>query len=283
MNIGEIVKDSLKYPFSDWKKIVILGIIVVMSNYIPIIATLNTRNIAIVSLLGIFGFMIGLLGIGYLFRIMKLSLEDTIGLTEFNALNDMFKDGVKLLVAGIVYLIPAILVIIAFEIAFPSLNLHSNFLGIIGEPFNLLIYNLGSVLWPGILTLGLILYDISVFWAETGIYALIAILYMIIVIPIFLVAIANMAYYEGEFKSAFRFREIFDEITSIGWGKLIKWYITSGILFLIISILEILINSFTSMNFTIVADIFFSLIVVPYFYIFLARSIALFYMPDKED
>ncbi len=27
MNIAEIVKDSLRYPLSDWKKILILGII----------------------------------------------------------------------------------------------------------------------------------------------------------------------------------------------------------------------------------------------------------------
>ncbi len=30
MKIGEIVKDSLRYPFSDWKKILILGIILLI-------------------------------------------------------------------------------------------------------------------------------------------------------------------------------------------------------------------------------------------------------------
>ena len=35
MNVKEIVVDSIKYPFLDWKKILILGLIVVI--YVPII------------------------------------------------------------------------------------------------------------------------------------------------------------------------------------------------------------------------------------------------------
>ena len=31
MNMSEIIKDSLRYPFSDWKKILILGLIVIVS------------------------------------------------------------------------------------------------------------------------------------------------------------------------------------------------------------------------------------------------------------
>jgi hypothetical protein len=30
MNMGGIIEDSLRYPFSDWKKILILGIIVLI-------------------------------------------------------------------------------------------------------------------------------------------------------------------------------------------------------------------------------------------------------------
>jgi uncharacterized membrane protein YqiK len=53
---------------------------------------------------------------------------------------------------------------------------------------------------------------------------------IIILLPIFFVAIANMAY-QGELIDAFRFREILEEITCIGGDNLIKWYTVTGIIF----------------------------------------------------
>ena len=32
MNMGGIIKNSLKYPFTDWKKILIFGFIILISN-----------------------------------------------------------------------------------------------------------------------------------------------------------------------------------------------------------------------------------------------------------
>ena len=42
MNIKEIAVDSIKYPFLDWKKILILGLIVVI--YVPIISAFNLHD-----------------------------------------------------------------------------------------------------------------------------------------------------------------------------------------------------------------------------------------------
>ncbi len=77
--------------------------------------------------------------------------------------------------------------------------------------FDLLIGSLVSVIFPGIL----ILFNWLSFLFLPGelMLSLFGILYLLSVIPIFLVAIANMAYYEGEFKSAFRIREIIEEIS----------------------------------------------------------------------
>ena len=78
--------------------------------------------------------------------------------------------------------------------------------------FDLLIGSLVSEILPGILTLfrwlsflflpGEVI--VKLFWNFISYLS---------VIPIILVAIANMAYYEGEFKSAFRIREIIEEIS----------------------------------------------------------------------
>ena len=42
-------------------------------------------------------------------------------------------------------------------------------------------------------------------------------------------AIANMAYYDGDLGAAFRFSEILDYISRIGWGKLYLTYIVIAI------------------------------------------------------
>ena len=50
-------------------------------------------------------------------------------------------------------------------------------------------------------------------------------LYILVVYPIMAVAIGNMAYYNGEFKAAFRLEEILSIISKIGWVDLIIWYV----------------------------------------------------------
>ena len=89
-----------------------------------------------------------------------------------------------------------------------------------------------------------------------------------------------MAYYEGELRSAFRINEIIEEISDIGWINLIKWYIVTGIIFLIfmfVSNIIAFIGSF--LNFILISTIL-SLTLIPYFYMFYARTLALFYMME---
>lgn len=90
-----------------------------------------------------------------------------------------------------------------------------------------------------------------------------------------------MAYYEGELKSGFRIREIFEEISLIGWKNLIKWYITIGILYLILIIIASTIRTYISIINPILGGLIMLLFILPYSYIFLARSIALFYIHEK--
>jgi hypothetical protein len=283
MNIGEIVKDAVRYPLSDWKKILILGIIIVISGIASVVTALGATNIDLISLLVGIGFIIGFLVNGYMFRIIRSSLDGAIKLPEFEDWIDIGADGAKVFMVFIVYLVIPILAILLFaplllglEFSFFELNFAS-ILGSMGiNPLNIFVDLIGSIIWHGIWNLFAISYD---FFAPVGIFAII---YTIIIIPLFTVAIANMAYYEGEFRSAFRFREIFDEISSIGWGKLIMWYMVTGILFLIpfFIVNNVIIYIFSLIHISIVGGVLTSLIIAPYFYMYMARSVALYYMPD---
>lgn len=59
-----------------------------------------------------------------------------------------------------------------------------------------------------------------------GIWTLFEVLYTVMVMPIFLMALTNMANYNA-FGAAFEFREIFDKIGYMSWLNIIKWYIAT--------------------------------------------------------
>lgn len=106
----------------------------------------------------------------------------------------------------------------------------------------------------------------------------IASLYILIIYPILAMAIANMAYNSSKLAAAFRIGEIFNKIGNIGWGTLIVWYIVTGIILVIITLVGTFVTSFISkLTLPIVGPVLLSLIVVPYVYMYLNRSIALIY------
>ncbi|AEG17323.1 DUF4013 domain-containing protein [Methanobacterium paludis] len=236
MNIKGIVKDSLRYPFSDWKKILLLGIIVLVSNLFSFSTSLRTLTLNLV----IIGLIIGILIFGYEFRIIKSSLDGVNEPPEFNAWIEMFVDGIKVSIVSFVYAIPAILIILVFIVSISSSNISLNI----------------------------------------GFVALIAILYAIIVIPILLMAIANMANNDSKLGSAFRFHELINKISTKGWKNLIIWYIVTGIIYLIIFSIGVVVTNIFSLINSIVGIVLVSLILNPYIYMYLSRSVALFYMSE---
>lgn len=156
----------------------------------------------------------------------------------------MFIDGIKVLIVNFIYLIPVILIIISSSIY------SASDLRIILTSFS----NLNLDLWSNA---GHLLF----------IPLIIAFLYLIMIIPVILMSVANMASNNGKLSAAFKFEqiiinvsklswdrytaidlatwgrlipivigffildEILEIIYSIGWKKLIMWYISTGVLF----------------------------------------------------
>ena len=251
MNMSEIIKDSLSYPLSNWKKILILGIIVLITGMDYIFFSLSS-NVALIIAFVIITWIIAFFARGYQFRIIKSSLSGVRELPEFNAWIDMFLDGIKVFIVAFVYLIPAILIIVFAGLSFGLSIMHFQ--------------------------LPLSYFDLNIL-VNIIILALIALLYTIIILPIDLIAIAHMANNNSELSSAFRFHEILDKISTNGWINLIIWYILTGIIFLILlAIGGLVTNIIGRITFPIVGTMLISLTVMPYIFIFLSRSVALFYM-----
>ncbi len=119
MEIGEIISDAGKYPSSNWKKVIILGIFFILSFVI----------------IGIFFVL------GYYLRIIKSTIAGLDELPEFDDWGDMFIDGLKVLIVNFIYLlIPGIVIVVGVFASIASLaatntslvNAPASFFALIG-------------------------------------------------------------------------------------------------------------------------------------------------------
>ena len=112
MEIFEILKDSVKYPFKDFKMLLIIGVILLISSIFDAVGS-YTENTSVMLLGMIISLLISFLVMGYSLDILKVSidLEDTIPQLD---LKSNFKNGLKLfLVTIIYYIIPIIVTVVA--------------------------------------------------------------------------------------------------------------------------------------------------------------------------
>jgi hypothetical protein len=264
MNIKEIVKDSLKYPLSNWKNYLILGIIAVIIEIYTIVPFLGVKNITAIYFLYIIGLIIDFLVLGgYQFKIIQSSLAGVAESPEFNAWIDMAINGFKVFIVDVVYSIPVILIVIVFA-----------GVSIISIPWSIDL-NIGN----------------SFLLSEMALIGLfIALLYKIIMFPISRMAIAYMIDNDGKLSAAFRLKEIFNKIGNIGWINLIKWYIVTDIIYTILMIVgSFIILAIGILIYHIVNNIIpfvtgavlVLLIIYPYIRMYLYRSVALIYKSEK--
>lgn len=284
MNIKNIISDSLRYPFRDWKKFLMFGLMFL----IPFLVGFAVSSSEYVWISIIFMFFVGFFVNGYLFRILNTSLDDLTELPEFDDWKEMFIDGVKVFSVVIVYSAPVILIIAFLLITFyqlfvitgstyhGSLELNQYILSLVNSEIGSMFENYLLILNGLLISLGEV------------IFAIVGIFYIIIIIPLCLMGLGNMANYYGEFSAAFRLPEIFKDINCIGWINLIKWYIVIGIIYLVLfRIIPGFISSILYLNHLFVpiihliwGGVFIGFIVVPFSYMFFARAVALLYMSE---
>jgi hypothetical protein len=272
MNIKHIVSDSLRYPFSDWKKFLILGILVLITDMETFFLIGNPfSKINIVICLLVIEFNVGILVRGYTFKIVKSSLDYGVKLPKFDPWLNLFVKGIKVSIVTIVYLIPVILLIIVFVTLHPS-NVGAN-------PLIIIAYNA--------LNFFQMLYDMAIH-VQVGLWRFITIFYVILAIPFINIAIAHMAYNDSKIRAAFKFREILNKISNIGWKNFILWYIVIEFLFLVIYGATTIILTFLNLIMSIyplgisILKFLCIMIVVPFVFMYFARAVALIYMSGDK-
>jgi len=227
MNIGENISDSLQYPIKDWVKLLILGIIMI----IPIV---------------------DFIGLGYYLRIIQSTLAGLDEIPDFDNVGELFIDGIKLLIVGIIYaIVPAIFYALGFAFAGP-----------------------GTVT-----TTGTSYFYMPAFTGISLVFFVIAIILAIIISLFAYMGIANMAYYGGEIGAALRYREILDRIAAIGWGNYILWWI---VLMIVLAIAWVIIALIGGILLFILIGILVYIFGIAYLVMFQARSVALTFASSGE-
>ncbi|WP_048186403.1 DUF4013 domain-containing protein [Methanobacterium lacus] len=211
------------------------------------------------AVLGIMGFVVLLLVNGYGFRIIKSSLNGSNELPNFNQWLEMLKNGAKILIVGIVYLIPiAIFTLIFYEYYFGYTVAGM----LVGSPLAILTS---------------IIDHISISFLQSKLFhiltvkdfsLIIVLAYYIIIIPIYYVTIANLANNGGKLRKAFNLGEILEKTRKIGFKKISIFYLI---------IIPVLVASWLK-NLNLVYLIVLTLIVSSYLKIFLSMFVGLIYI-----
>jgi hypothetical protein len=105
MDIGYLTSDAAKYPLNNWKKLIILGILFLIS----------------------FLIVPAFLAMGYLFKTLKCSIAGVDELPNFDGLGELLLDGFKVFMVQLVYfIIPSIIILAGIIISLNSIPTIQN-------------------------------------------------------------------------------------------------------------------------------------------------------------
>jgi hypothetical protein len=241
MNVSDIFKNAFKFPASNWKRFLILGIIILTYTL------LATSNVYLGSnpftlLMILPAYFLLFLVMGYTLKTIKISINEENELPAFNKWKKMFIDGLKVFLISILYfIIPTIFIMAGIFLAI-------DFSAITTGKLQFNFFNPATII---VLSIGVLLYVFLMFFFEIG--------------------LANMAY-KGKLEAALSLSEIRSIIRKIGWKKYLAIFL---ILLIISGISNIFGYVFNQMP--IYGLIIFAILISPYLTLISPRAVGLIY------
>lgn len=186
MNLKELIIDSLKYSASNWPKVILLGIVILIADFVNEPIT-SYYSIDAKIFLIILGTILGILEAGFMFRILEESTKGSTKLPKLNRIKELFIHGFNETIVSTIYeIIP-----LAFLVVF-------------------------------LITAGSGVVDINL---SFGINFSLLFILSIILYAIYPAILLNMANNKGTIRSAFNIRKIIHKLKKIGFRKLIIVYL----------------------------------------------------------
>lgn len=236
MSIKEIIIDSLKYSFSDWKVVIALGLVLLFADIFDEISGTTLLAMELKVVLIILVFLLAIMEAGFVFRILHETISGSTKLPKFNNFKKMLRHGInELIILGVYFAVPVLLFLLFFVEFMNSMDLND----VPGASLNLFI----------------------ILIAFTG--------FIYIIFPAVLL---HRAHHNGDLKSSFDFRKIYHKIRRIGFKRLIFVYI--GVILLVTLIESVLADSISS-SIPLYGQFIADLIIAPLVLIFSARFLGL--------
>ena len=267
MKLTEIYSNAIKWPFSDIKALLFLGIFLIigsLGSFIPALLGKPTSYVPLKIILSILSIIVALIAGGYTISMIKesMNLSDEIPCIS---LKTNFIDGIKLLLVALIYII--IYAIILFVVGYATGGLEA-----------ITMAQTAITNTAGAVNVTAIINSIPTSdFVGLGITAIIGLI-LAIIFGIFLNISQCRLAKNDKILDAINLGNVFDDINTIGWGRYIGWYVLLIIINLIIGIIiSIIMSILTFVHLGFIVIIINALIVAPFIQMFTARALGLLY------
>ena len=264
MNLREIITDAIKYPISDPQKFLIFCVLVILMSLSTILPSYGVNNSTVSIILALVTLIVSFIVLGYLVDVIKCGIEGDETLPDFDYVKQ-FVIGIKAMILDIIYfIIPLVIVIIVASAS----GLFSSFTKI--------VYSSIDAIGNGADNLTMIMAavpksTVGMFTSALTVTLIVAIILFIIFSLMAVTGMVRFAKY-GSGTEGLRFRQIFKDMSNIGYVKIIVTLIVIYIIALVLSFVAGLIGLIPYIG------VFISIFVgVPFIMLFSYRAIGLLY------
>ena len=267
MKLTEIYSNAIKWPFSDVKALLILGILLTigsLGSFIPALLGKPTSYIPLKIIFAILSIIIAFITGGYNISLIKNSMELSDKIPSIS-LKRNFINGIKLLAVAIIYII--IYAIILFIVGYATGGVDALSIAQTG-----ISNTAGSVNVTAIIN-SIPTHDLI----GLGITAIIGLI-LAVIFGIFLNIAECILAKNDSITDAINLGNVFNDINKIGWGRYLSWYVLLIIVTLIIEIIiSIIVSCLTFVHLGFIGIIINAIIFIPFIQIFTARALGLIY------
>ena len=269
----DIFKESLPYPIQDIKTLLIFGVFFVVMELSDIFLGWGINlDPSIKSLLGVLAFIAALFVLGYFISVLRQTISGYDGLPEIDFKSNLL-DGIQYIIVAIIYMIIPFIISIIIAGATGSIII-AGATGVFSNIFKIVTFmsenpdvmqNATSFTQavPQELLSGLV--------GGLAITAIISAIIFIIFALLLFIAAARLAD-TGSIKEALMVNKVIEDISAIGFGRYIGWYIILIIIFLVFGIIVAILSLIPYLGTVIVA-----LVCTPFIYLFQGRTLGVLY------
>lgn len=199
MGLTDIISDAITYPFSDIKKFLIVGVLVLLAGLYSTVSSLGFDNFVLSAITVIISLVFAIMLSGYSVQVIKKGIQQSNEIPDIDPTAN-FVDGIKAFIIQLVYYIIPILIAMVLGV----------FTGLVGAGLNHTA-------------------------AGISVGTVLALIIFIIFSILEIVAISRFAD-TGDMSSAFNFGGVFEDAQRIGFLKIILFLIIAVVIAVVLSL-----------------------------------------------